>query len=181
MCIIILCTLFFSDVTLQFTEVDYSRVELERFIQPSLQLSTTIAVDLVVDVIPLNLTFARDSGQLPSSLDPIQTDPNFDPLTQTATSKLRCRLISVAEIMTVSYHISTGVADFSIMPVRVTFASGSPETMQFSMSITDDTIHEADQIFAIRVEVVSAIDQSRVVPERADGLTALGRIIDDDS
>ena len=84
--------------------------------------------------------------------------------------------------MTVSYHISTGVDDFSVMPVRVTFAGGiSTQTIPFSMNITDDTIHEADQIFAIRVEVVSAIDQSRVVPERADGLTALGRIIDDDS
>ena len=84
--------------------------------------------------------------------------------------------------MTVSYHISTGVDDFSIMHVRVTFASGSsPETIQFSRSITDDTIHEADQIFVIRVEVVSAIGQRRVVPERTDGLTALGRIIDDDS
>ena len=68
------------------------------------------------------------------------------------------------------------------MPVRVIFASGSsPETIQFDISITDDTIHEADQIFAIRVDVVSAIDPLRVVPERADGLTALGRIIDDDS
>ena len=68
------------------------------------------------------------------------------------------------------------------MCVRVTFASGSsPESIAFSMGITDDTIHEADQIFAIRVEVVSAIDQRRVIPERTDGLTALGRIIDDDS
>ena len=89
-------SLFFSDVTLQFTEVDYSNTEARNVIQPQLQLSTTIAVDLVVDIIPLNLTFARASGQLPTSLDPIQTDSNFDPNTQTATSKLRCRLLSVA-------------------------------------------------------------------------------------
>ena len=89
---------FFSDATLQFTEVDYANPEAQNVIQPQLQLSTTIAVDLVVEVIPLNLTFARDSGQLPPSLDPIQTDPNFDPNTQTATSKLRSRLLSVAEL-----------------------------------------------------------------------------------
>ena len=94
-------SLCYSDVSLQFTESDYSRVEAERFIQLQLRLFTTIAVDLVVEVIPLNLSFARANGQLPSSLDPIQTDPSFDPLTQTATSKLRSRL---AEIMTVSYH-----------------------------------------------------------------------------
>ena len=90
-------SLFFSDVILQFTEVDYSNTEARNFIQPQLQLSTTIAVELVVEVIPLNLTFARAQGQLPSSLDPIQTDPNFDPDTQTATSKLRSRLLSAAE------------------------------------------------------------------------------------
>ena len=87
----------YSDALLQFTEARYSRVESKRFIQPQLQLSMTIAVDLVVEVIPLNLTFARASGQLPTSLDPIQTDPNFDPLTQTATSKLRSRLLSAAK------------------------------------------------------------------------------------
>ena len=72
-------------------------MESQSFIQPQLQLSTTIATDLVVEVIPLNLTFARNSNQLPSSLDPNVTDPNFDPDTQTATSKLRCRLLSAAE------------------------------------------------------------------------------------
>ena len=84
--------------------------------------------------------------------------------------------------MTVSYHISTGVADFSVMPVRVTFASGrSPETILFGIGITDDTIHEADQIFVLRLEVVSGADRNRLVPERTDGLTSLGRILDDDS
>ena len=84
--------------------------------------------------------------------------------------------------MIVSYHISTGVADFSIMPVQVTFASErSPETKQFHMGIIDDTIHEAEQVFVLTLEVVSTIDRNRVVPQRADGLTALGRIIDDDS
>ena len=68
------------------------------------------------------------------------------------------------------------------MRVRVTFASErSPETIAFSMGITDDTIHEADQVFAVRVEVISAIDPLRIIPERTDGLTVLGRIIDDDS
>ena len=88
----------FSDLSLQFTEVDYSRSEPLRSILPQLQLSTTIAVDLVVDIIPLNLTFARASGQLPRSIDPNVTDSNFDPNTQTATSKLRSRLLSVAEL-----------------------------------------------------------------------------------
>ena len=96
MCII-LWTLFFSDVTLLFSEVDFSNTEARNVIEVRLELSTTIAVDLVVDLIPLNLTFARASGQLPSSLDPELTDPNFDPDTQTATSKLRCRLLSTAE------------------------------------------------------------------------------------
>ena len=91
-----LCSL---DASLQFTEVDYSRVESQRFIQPQLQLSTTIATDLIIEVIPLNLTFARDRDNmsLPESLDPIQTDPKFLPLIQTATSKFRSRLLSVAE------------------------------------------------------------------------------------
>ena len=88
---------FFSAAILRFTEIDYSNVEGRNFIQPKLQLSTTIAVDLVIEVIPLNLNVARDLGQLPISLDPIRTDPNFDPDTQTATSKLRSRLLSAAE------------------------------------------------------------------------------------
>ena len=84
--------------------------------------------------------------------------------------------------MTVSYHISTGVADFSIMPVAVIFTSeDSPETIEFNIEITDDTIHEADQLFVITLEVVSGVDRNRLVPQRADGLTSLGRIIDDDS
>ena len=74
---------------------------------------------------------------------------------------------------------STGVADFSTIPVRVTFASGSsPETVGFIMGITDDTIHETDQIFMLRLEVISDIDRSRLVPQT--GLTSFGRIIDDD-
>ena len=77
------------DVSLQFTEIDYSRGESEKFIRPQLQLSIAIATDLVVEVIPLNLTYARDHMLLPESLDPALTDPNFDPNTQTATSKLR--------------------------------------------------------------------------------------------
>ena len=84
--------------------------------------------------------------------------------------------------MTVSHHISTGVADFSITPVQVTFLSErSPETIQFDMEIIDDTIHEADQVFVLRLEVVSGADRNRLVPERADGFTSLGRIVDDDS
>ena len=76
----------------------------------------------------------------------------------------------------------TGVTDFSIMPVQVTFASErSPETIEFEMNIADDTIHEADQIFALTLEVLHGVDPRRLVPERADGLTSLGRIIDDDS
>ena len=84
--------------------------------------------------------------------------------------------------MTVSYRVSAGVADFSIMPVQVTFLSErSPETIEFSMEITDDTIHEADQVFLLQLEVIGDIDRSRLVPQRTDGLTSLGRILDDDS
>ena len=84
--------------------------------------------------------------------------------------------------MTVSYHISTGVADFSIMPIEVIFASeDSPETIEFSIQITDDIIHEADQLFVFRLEVIGDIDRSRLVPQRTDGLTSLARILDDDS
>ena len=84
--------------------------------------------------------------------------------------------------MTVFYHISTGVADFSIMPVQVTFASGiSTQTIPFNMSITDDTIHEVDQVFVLRLEVLSGADRNRLVPTRTDGLTSFGRILDDDS
>ena len=84
--------------------------------------------------------------------------------------------------MTVSRHNSTGADDFSIMPVQVTFNSeDSLQPIQLDIEITDDTIHEADQIFVLRLEVVSAVDRNRVVPQRTDGLTTLGRIIDDDS
>ena len=73
----------------------------------------------------------------------------------------------------------TGVADFSITPVQVTFASErSPETIEFEMNIADDTIHEADQVFVLRL---GGEDRSRIFPGRPDGLTSLGRIIDDDS
>ena len=84
--------------------------------------------------------------------------------------------------MTVSYHISIGGDDFSIRPVQVTFNSeDSLQPIQLDIEITDDTIHEADQIFVLRLEVISAVDRNRVVPQRTDGLTTLGRIIDDDS
>ena len=84
--------------------------------------------------------------------------------------------------MTVSYHISTGVADFSIMRVPVIFRSeDSPETIAFRMEIENDTIHEADQIFVLTLEVLRGVNPRRLVPERADGLISLGRIIDDDS
>ena len=63
--------------------------------------------------------------------------------------------------------------------MRVTFTSErSPETIGFTMEITDDTIHEPDQIFMLRLEVISDIDRSRFVPQT--GLTSFGRIIDDD-
>ena len=84
--------------------------------------------------------------------------------------------------MTVSYHISTGVDDFSITPVRVTFASGrNQQTISFNIEITDDTIHEADQVFVLRLEVISGADRNRLFSDRTDGLTSLGRILDDDS
>ena len=84
--------------------------------------------------------------------------------------------------MTVSYHISTGVDDFSITPVRVTFRSeDSPETIAFQMEIENDAIHETDQIFALTLEVLGGVARGRLVPERPDGLTSLGMIIDDDS
>ena len=80
--------------------------------------------------------------------------------------------------MTVSYHISTGVADFSITPVQVTFRSeDSPETIQFDMEIIDDTVHEADQIFVLTLDVLRDVDRNRLV---TNGLTALGRINDED-
>ena len=66
--------------------------------------------------------------------------------------------------------------------MQVTFASErSPETIEFEMNIADDTIHEADQIFALTLEVLRGVDPRRLIPERADGLTSLGRIINDDS
>ena len=85
-------SLCYSDVSLQFDEIRYSVLESARFIQPHLLLSTTIAVDLIVEVIPLNLTFARQRMLIPTSLDPIVTDPNFDPDSQTAKSKLGIRI-----------------------------------------------------------------------------------------
>ena len=83
--------------------------------------------------------------------------------------------------MTVSYRTSTGGDDFSVMAVQVTFTStNGSQTIPFNMSITDDTVHEADQVFVLRLEVISDVDRNRLVPTRTDGLTSLGRIIDDD-
>ena len=84
--------------------------------------------------------------------------------------------------MTVSYHISTGVADFLTISTEVIFErERSPETIAFQLEIVNDTIHEADQIFALTLDVLGGADRNRLVPERADGLNSLGRIIDDDS
>ena len=168
-----------SAVSIQFTEVDYSRTEDLGFIRPQLQLSTPIATDLIVEVVPLNLTYARDNELLTGPFDPA-LDPGFDNNTQIATSKLQSTKATITcRVMAVSYHISTGGDDFSIMPVRVTFdseRSGEDITLELNKRITNDTIHEADQVFVLRLEAIS-----NVVLEMTSGLTSLARIIDDDS
>ena len=63
-----------SVAVLQFTESDYSNSESLRVISPSIQLSTNIATDLIVEAVPLNFTFVNDS-QLALPV----TFPNFTP------------------------------------------------------------------------------------------------------
>ena len=48
------------------------------------------------------------------------------------------------------------------MPVRVTFASeSSPQVFPINIEITDDTIHEGDQIFVLTLGVISDVDRNR--------------------
>ena len=79
-------------------------------------------------------------------------------------------------IITDSYHISTGVADFPIIRVPITFSP--PGIIHVPVNITIKV--EADQIFVLLLELISAIPRDRIVPKRADGMVSLGRIFDDE-
>ena len=75
----------------------------------------------------------------------------------------------------------TGVADFSTVPVEITFIAGGLTTVPLvpGIPIVDDTINEAEQDFAVFLEVVNAIDPVRV-DLQSGRFASLGRIFDDD-
>ena len=76
---------------------------------------------------------------------------------------------------------STGVADFSTVPVEITFIAGGDTTIPLvpGIPIVDDAINEAEQDFAVFLEVVSAIDPVRV-DLQSGRFASLARIFDDD-
>ena len=79
----------YSDATLQFTESDSSNREDMLFIAPQVLLLTTIATDLTVRIVPVNLTeaLARPRPSDFPMISPFNPDvPNI------ATSKLRSKL-----------------------------------------------------------------------------------------
>jgi hypothetical protein len=145
-----------ENATLQFTESDYSNREDMLFIAPVVQLLTTIATDLTVRIVPVNTTVAL-TRPLPSDFPTI---PPFNPDAP---------------------NVATSVADFSTVPVEITFIAGGITTIPLvpGIPIVDDTINEAEQDFAVFLEVVSAIDPVRV-DLQSGRFASLARIFDDD-
>ena len=84
-------------------------------------------------------------------------------------------------MMTVSYCYFTGVIDFSTVPVEITFVAGGATTIPLNpgIAIVDDEINEVEQLFALFLEVVTAIDPARV-DLTSERFATLGRIFDDD-
>ena len=83
--------------------------------------------------------------------------------------------------MTVSYCYFTGDADFSTTPQEITFVAGGTTTIPLNpgIAIVDDDINEVEQLFALFLEVVTAIDPARV-DLTSERFATLGRIFDDD-
>ena len=73
----------------------------------------------------------------------------------------------------------TGVADFSTEPVQITFPAGGTSFRPGIIQIIDDDINEVEQVFALFLEVVDAIDPGRV-DLQSGRFASLARIFDDD-
>ena len=82
-------------------------------------------------------------------------------------------------IMTVSFHISTGIADFSTNRQTVTFVAGDAATKTVDIGLRDDDINEVEQYFVMLLEIVTAIDPDRVNLQGTRN-ASLGRILDND-
>lgn len=69
--------------------------------------------------------------------------------------------------------------DFSTDELLVTFeASTQPnEDIIVYVNITDDEINEAEEVFVLEIEILDAVDRSRIDVTRA---VSLGRIADND-
>ena len=169
----------YSDATLQFLDSVYSIVESELFIVPVVQLLTEIATDVTVRIVPVNITEAL-ARELPSTFPTI---PPFDRrVPYNATSKLRSRLLTIiCRRVTVSYLYLIGGADFSTTPLELTFPAGDARILTLfpGISILDDDINEAVQIFALILEVADAIAPDRV-DLQSERFASLARIFDDD-
>ena len=83
--------------------------------------------------------------------------------------------------MTISYCYFAGVADFSTTPLEFTFVAGATRTIRLTpgIGITNDTINEVEQLFALILEVVDVIDPDRV-DLQSQRFASLARIFDDD-
>ena len=84
--------------------------------------------------------------------------------------------------MTVTYYYFTGVDDFSTTPLEFTFPAGAARTLRLEpgIGIINDTINEVEQLFALILEVVDAIDPARVDLLGGERFASLARIFDDD-
>ena len=80
-----------------------------------------------------------------------------------------------------SYRCFIGGADFSTTPLELTFPAGSARIISPDpgIAIKDDDINEVEQVFALFLEVVDAIDRRRVNLQ-SGYFASFGRIIDDD-
>ena len=69
--------------------------------------------------------------------------------------------------------------DFDTTEVNITFPAGIAEIQRINIGIVNDSINEVEQLFVIFLQVVDAVDPSRVNLESGRFAT-LGRILDDD-
>ena len=73
------------------------------------------------------------------------------------------------------------MTDFSTAPRQITFIAGGATTQSLDSGITivNDDINEVEQLFALFLEVDTAVDPGRV-DLRSERFATLGRIFDDD-
>ena len=164
---------------LQFTESDYSNVESALRITTTVQLLTSIATPLTVELVPVNYTDVNTTGKpLPQSFPKI---PAYNPRRPTiANSKqyLIQNTLPIKSMIPLQTGFSEQSEDFSIIHKVITFA-GNIELQTIDINIVDDDVTEMEEIFVIYLEVVDAINPGKVDLQTGRFAT-LARILDDD-